>query len=211
MRSRFQFRAVTTATCTLITAAVCATQVQAQKSSQSDITGVVVSGGDVAPGAFKPSVPAVVPTIPTPSAVATVKTAIAQASSPATADAAAATTSASGTASAAAAPAALPAPVAAVLGCVGQCAPQVASLTAAIEGAGGVPTVNAQALTSSLNDLASSATMSPPQLAQAITSASTAFQQLIEKADVAYLSNPPKEIVAIHKLLVNLITAANAK
>jgi hypothetical protein len=194
-----------------------ATDARAQENNQSDVTGVVVSGSEVAGGVR--SITLTIPTIPSPAAVTTLRATIAQAALNATtgptpaqalADITAAP-SAAGAAPAAAPAVTLPAPVAAVLGCAGQCAPQMATLSTALQAGGAVPAAPVQALTASINDLASGATMSPPQLAAAITTARTAFQGVIEKADAAYLSNPPKEIVAIHKLLVSLITAANAK
>lgn len=195
----------------------------AQTNHQSDVAGVVVSGGDVVGGIF--AVPGQVVTLPTAAATAMVNAAIgtiaadvkaaiasvmsgAAASAP---DAAPGAAGGTGTGTPGAAP--MTAALASVLGCSSACGASVQSLATALEGTGGTAmSAKADALAESLQGLAAvDGKTDAPTVASNVRAARVAFVRLVQTADESYLTNPPAELVTVHAMLVKLLTAAGAK
>ncbi len=165
---------------------------RAQSNHQSDVAGVIVTGGDIAGGIF--AVPGQVASFTSPSVAKSVAAALQ------TATVALQQGAATGS----------PSAVSAVLLCGGGCGATKATLSAALQGtpASGL-SVHADALVTALEGLAvQSAGVPSPQLAASIRAARTAFVRLVEKADAAYLTNPPAELMEVHALLTAVLKAA---
>jgi hypothetical protein len=178
-------------------------RLHAQTNHQSDVAGTIVTGSDVLGGIFV-AIPGQVVSFPSAAAAAQVTAALTALQAAATQAALAGNTTAG---------AVLQPSLAAVLTCGSSCGTATAALTVNLRGVSGTAMAEpVAALVTALKGLAASPeTMSLPTMALQVNAARTAFVRLIESASVEYLSNPPEELIAVHKMLVTLVTAANAQ